>query len=260
MEDPSQQPPPPLRRADEIVVQQGGASSRTTAQRLIREGQILRANGQVVAKPSQKLPPDEPLTVKAPLRFVSRGGDKLEAWFEAHPLDITGWRALDVGSSTGGFIDCLLQRGAAEVTGVDVGHGQLHPSLAADSRVTNIEGMNARELDAATLPHLAYPLVVADLSFISLKLVLRPIWNRVEPGGLAILLVKPQFEAPREIVAKGKGVIRDDTVRGQALDSVLEQALSLPGAVLVGQKESPVAGGDGNREFLIGLRREANDA
>jgi len=248
-------PPAPSARADESLVAQGGAESRSIAQRLIKDGQVQRADGSPVTKPSQKIPTGEPLTVLAPPRFVSRGGDKLDAWLDAYPLDISNLAALDVGSSTGGFTDCLLQRGAAEVTGVDVGHGQLHPRLAADDRVTNFEGVNARDLDAATLPHPAYPIVVADLSFISLRLVLRPIWNRVGPGGTAILLVKPQFEAPREISAQAKGVIRDDAVRAEALAGVLEAALALPGAQLIGQMECPVHGGDGNREYLIGLRR-----
>lgn len=255
MNNSSKSPLAPNGRADEILLSQGKVDSRAAAQKLIKAGQVLRENGEKVTKPSQKLPEDEELVLLQPLQFVSRGGDKLESWFLAYPMDINGLHALDVGSSTGGFTDCLLQRGAAEVTGVDVGHGQLHPRLDDDDRVTNFEGVNARELDAALLPHLSYPLVVADLSFISLKLVLRPIWNRVAPGGTAIFLVKPQFEVAREVAAKKKGVIRDDQLRAEALAGVLTEAQTLPGATLIGQLECPIHGGEGNREFLIGLKR-----
>ncbi|GHC11367.1 TlyA family RNA methyltransferase [Cerasicoccus arenae] len=251
-------PPPPSHiRADELLLSQGEVDSRAVAQRLIRAGKVLRSDGSVVNKPSQKLPEDERLIISEPIRFVSRGGDKLEAWFQAFPLDITEMNALDVGASTGGFTDCLLQRGAAHVTGIDVGHGQLHPRLDDDPRVVSLEGINARALDEVELPHETYPLVVADLSFISLKKVLTPVWNRVAPNGRIFLLVKPQFEAPKEIVTRTKGIIRDKAVRADALASVRDYALSLPGAILIGELECPIAGGDGNREYLIGLQKAA---
>lgn len=235
---------------------QGNAESRSIAQRLIREGQVMRADGSKVAKPSQKLAPNEPLMVASPPRFVSRGGEKLQSWFDAHPMNVNGWRALDVGSSTGGFTDCLLQQGVCEVTGIDVGHGQLHARIAEDPRVINLEGINARDLPSTSLPHRDYQIVVADLSFISLKLVLDAIWDRLAPDGVAIFLVKPQFEAPRSLMAKTKGVLRDEQARQDALSAVLESALALPHATLIGQLECPIAGGDGNREYFVGLKRQ----
>ncbi|WP_269540770.1 TlyA family RNA methyltransferase [Cerasicoccus fimbriatus] len=248
-------PHTPPKRADELLVAQGVVESRAIAQRIIKSGQAFRADGSTIAKPSTKIPADEPLTITAPPRFVSQGGEKLESWFDAHPLDFSGLAALDVGASTGGFTDCLLQRGAAHVTGIDVGHGQLHPRLLDDERVTNIEGLNAKDLDEAELPHEVYPIVVADLSFISLKKVIEPIWNRVAPGGTAILLVKPQFEAPKEVISKTKGILRDDALRAETLAGVIAEATALPGCKIIGQIECPVAGGDGNREYLLGLSK-----
>lgn len=248
-------PPHGLLRADEALAQQGLVESRAAAQRLIREGKARRENGDPVTKPSQKIPANEPLSVPTPPRYVSRGGDKLAAWFSRFPHNLTGLPALDIGASTGGFTDCLLQLGATSVDGIDVGRGQLHPRLQADPRVTCREGVNARDLDQVELPRTTYPVVVADLSFISLTKVLTPLWNRVALGGLAVLLVKPQFEAPREAVARSKGIIRDDETRESALANVREHALALPGAYVQGVMECPVAGGDGNREFLLGLTK-----
>ncbi|MGE9295332.1 MAG: TlyA family RNA methyltransferase [Puniceicoccales bacterium] len=248
-------PPPRPTRADELLLAQGKADSRTAAQRLIRTGKVTLADGSPVAKPSQKVPDNVELCVSEPLRFVSQGGEKLEAWFTQFPLDITGWHALDIGASTGGFIDCLLQRGAEHVTGIDVGHGQLHPRLVDEDRIYYKEGINAKALDETKLPYSDYPLVVADLSFISLTKVLTPIWNRVAPGGQLVLLVKPQFEAAREAVDRGRGVIRDEVDRLAALESVLASARELPDATITGQMECPVSGGEGNREYLVGLRK-----
>jgi len=251
---PHDAPPSRHPRADELLTQQGAAESRTAAQRLIRSGKVETTDGQKITKPSQKLAPETALRVTAPLRFVSQGGEKLEAWFIRHPADLTGVRALDIGASTGGFTDCLLQRGAQSVTGIDVGHGQLHPRLANDPRVTCLEGINVKALDEAPLPHANYPVVVADLSFISLTKVLTTIWNRVAPGGRAILLVKPQFEAPKTVVDRGRGVVRDQAERQAALERVIAcTATACPGAEIIGSLECPVAGGDGNREFLLGL-------
>jgi len=247
-------PPPAKLRADELLAMRGLVDSRTVAQRLIRAGKVTLADGTPVSKPSQKLPLDTELVVIEAPRFVSQGGNKLEAWMSAFPTAVAERPALDVGVSTGGFTDCLLQRGAAHVTGIDVGHGQLHPRLRQDNRVVLIEGVNAKTLDPIELPHPTYPLVVVDLSFISLKKVLRPIWNRVAIGGTAILLVKPQFEVPRPIADRDRGVIRSDQHRQAALTEVLQFIRQhLPDVALVGQIECPIPGGDGNR--VLGLQR-----
>jgi 23S rRNA (cytidine1920-2'-O)/16S rRNA (cytidine1409-2'-O)-methyltransferase len=211
-----------------------------------------------VAKAGQLLAPGTPLTVAQPPRFVGRGGEKLEAFLEKFPLPVAGAHVLDVGASTGGFADCVLQRGATSVTCVDVGHGQLHARLRADPRVTNLEKTNARSLANLPLPHPLYDLIVMDLAFISLTKVLDAVWTRLRPGGYLVVLVKPQFEATRAEASAGRGVIRDEAVRQRALATVRAFALErLPGVTFFGEMESAVAGADGNREFLLALRRKA---
>jgi 23S rRNA (cytidine1920-2'-O)/16S rRNA (cytidine1409-2'-O)-methyltransferase len=243
-------------RADDLLVRAGQAASRSQARRLILEGRVSGPAGEPVDKPGRFLPADAPLSVKDPPRFVSRGGDKLAAWLERFPENISGRHLLDVGASTGGFTDCALQAGAASATCVDVGHGQLHPRLLEDPRVTNLEGVNARHLDPATLPRPAYGLIVMDLSFISLTQVLPAVWPVLEPGGLLVALVKPQFEAGPEETRRTKGIIRDEAVRQRTLATVrLFAEGNLPGARVLGQMDCPVTGGDGNREFLLGLTK-----
>ncbi len=171
-------------------------------------------------------------------------------------MSLAGAHVLDVGASTGGFTDCALQAEAADVTCVDVGRAQLHARLRADPRVTNLEKVNARNLRPGDLPRAAYDAVLMDLSFISLKAVLPAVWPFLRPGGRLIALVKPQFEAGRAEADRGRGVIRDPDVRAAALATVSEFALALPGAALLGSMESPIAGADGNREFLLGLCRQ----
>ncbi len=248
----------PKLRADDALVKTGQAASRSQARRLILEGRVRDQDGEVVTKPGRNVPDETTLTVVDPPRFVSRGGDKLAAWCACFPLDFTGAHLLDVGASTGGFSDCALQAGAASATCVDVGHGQLHPHLLADERVTNLEGINARHLDPATLPRPGYDVVVMDLSFISLRSVLPAVWPCLNEGGTLIALVKPQFEAGPEETRRTKGIIRDEAVRQQCLTAVKAFALdTLPGAKLVGEMDCPVAGGDGNQEFLLGLCKAA---
>lgn len=242
-------------RADELLVARGLAPSRTVAQALILAGKVRTGPDTVVAKSSQKLPSDSLLTVEQPPRFVSRGGEKLEGALAHFGLDVAGLHALDVGASTGGFTDCLLQRGAASVTCVDVGQAQLHAKLRADSRVTNFERLNARELPAAKLPQVAYPVIVMDVSFISLTTVLPSVWSRLAPGGHLVALVKPQFEATRQEADKGRGIIKDPEVHARILREVTAAAASLPGATVLGSMDSPLLGGEGNREFLLAVRR-----
>jgi len=173
-------------------------------------------------------------------------------------LDLRGAHVLDVGASTGGFTDCALQNGAADVVCVDVGRAQLHARLRSDPRVTNLEKINARYLNASMLPRSEFDALVMDLSFISLKAVLPAVWPLLRLGGTLVALVKPQFEAGKAEVDKGRGVIRDQTVQDAALAGVREFALrELAGANLVGAIDSPITGADGNREFLLCLRKES---
>jgi len=238
-----------------LLVARGLAESRAQAKALIMSGRVLRGTERL-DKPGKEFPADIELTVEQPPRFVSRGGEKLSAALAAFALDVRGAHVLDVGASTGGFTDCALQAGAADAVCVDVGRAQLHARLRADPRVTNLEKINARHLRPSDLPRPDFDLVVMDLSFISLKSVLPAVWPCLRPGGTLVALVKPQFEAGKAAVDKGRGVIRDAAVQDATLVSVRDFALAeLPGAVLLGTIDSPIAGADGNREFLLGLRR-----
>ena len=243
-------------RLDELLVDRGLVDTRSRAKALIMAGKI-RSGTEILDKPGKTFPEDLELEVEQPPRFVSRGGEKIEGFLDAFDIDVTGMRSLDVGASTGGFTDCLLQRGVVNATCVDVGRAQLNSKLLQDPRVHNFEKMNARELDPANLPHRDYPIVVMDLSFISLKKVLPSIWPCVAPGGTMVSLIKPQFEAAKQEVDKGRGVIRDEKVqertRQEILDFVSEE---LVGAELIGTIDSPIKGGDGNKEYLAGWRKE----
>jgi 23S rRNA (cytidine1920-2'-O)/16S rRNA (cytidine1409-2'-O)-methyltransferase len=188
----------------------------------------------------------------APPRFVSRAGDKLAAALDHFELDVSGLRALDAGASTGGFTDCLLQRGAATVVAVDVGYGQLHERLRADPRIEMHERRNVRDLGAGDLG-LPFPLVVADLSFISLRTVLPNLVALAAPGADVVLLVKPQFEAGRREASQGRGVIRDPEVWRRVLDEVAGAVRALGGAIM-GVMVSPITGAEGNVEFLLHAR------
>jgi 23S rRNA (cytidine1920-2'-O)/16S rRNA (cytidine1409-2'-O)-methyltransferase len=198
----------------------------------------------------------EPVLVRGePPRFVGRGGEKLDAALETFAVEVEGRRVLDAGSSTGGFTDCLLQRGAATVVAVDVGRGQLHPRLRDDPRVVVRERTDIRSLDLADVGG-PVEVVVADLSFISLRSVLDSLFAALVPGGELVLLVKPQFEVGRVEASRGKGVIRDPEVRAAALADVRD-ALSGGGAVIMGEMESPLKGSAGNVEFLLHARASA---
>jgi 23S rRNA (cytidine1920-2'-O)/16S rRNA (cytidine1409-2'-O)-methyltransferase len=242
-------------RLDELLVARGLCASRSQAKALIMSGRV-RHGTERLDKPGKEYPADHDLSIDQPPRYVSRGGDKLAAYLERFPVDLTGAQVLDVGASTGGFTDCALQAGAAGATCVDVGTGQLHDKLRRDPRVTSLEKTNARHLAPGSLPHAAYDAVVMDLSFISLRSVLPAAWPFLRPGGVLIALVKPQFEAGKAEVDRGQGVIRDDAVRARVLAEVRDFALrELPGARLHGERECPVHGADGNREFLLGLTK-----
>lgn len=242
-------------RLDELLVSRGLAESRSQAKALIMSGRVLHGTERI-DKPGKELPVDIELTVEQPPRFVSRGGEKLAGFLERFAIDLRGAHLLDIGASTGGFTDCALQAGAADAVCVDVGRAQLHARLRSDPRVTNLEKVNARELKPGSLPRDLYDAVVMDVSFISLKAVLPPVWPFVRPHGMLIALVKPQFEAGKAEVDKGRGVIRDIAVQEAVLEEIRSFALrELPGASLIGTMDSPITGTDGNREFLLGLRR-----
>jgi 23S rRNA (cytidine1920-2'-O)/16S rRNA (cytidine1409-2'-O)-methyltransferase len=242
-------------RLDELLVLRGLAASRAQAKALIMAGRVLHGTERL-DKPGKDFPADLELTVEQPPRFVSRGGEKLAGALAHFALDLTGVHVLDVGASTGGFTDCALQAGAADVVCVDVGRAQLHAKLRADPRVTNFEKINARHLQPADLPRREFDVIVMDLSFISLKAVLPAVWPCLRSGGTLIALVKPQFEAGKTEVDKGRGVIRNPAVQEATLTGVRDFALAtLPGATLLGSLDSPITGADGNREFLLGLTK-----
>ncbi|HEX2547870.1 MAG TPA: TlyA family RNA methyltransferase [Ramlibacter sp.] len=239
-------------RADQLLVERGLAASRSQAQRLIAAG-VQWFDGSAwkrVTKNGDELPDAAQLELldTAESRYVSRGGLKLQGALRAAGLDVTGWACLDVGQSTGGFSDCLLQHGAARVTGVDVGHGQLHPRLRQDRRVVAIEKLNARELDAQQVGR-DFDLVTGDLSFISLTLVLPALVPLMKAGGHLLMLVKPQFELQPGQVGKG-GVVRDADCF-PLVEQRLRDACAALGLAVIGWHDSPIAGGDGNREFFL---------
>lgn len=239
-------------RLDTLLVRAGLAESKELAQRLILAGEV-RAAGQVATKAGHKYPEDVPLEVAARPRFVSRGGDKLEGAFAAFPaFDVTGKVCLDVGASTGGFTDCLLQHGAARVIAVDVGKGQLHWKLRQDPRVQVIEGFNARYLRLSDLPEQPQ-MGVTDVSFISLKLILPPMADALAPGGEIVSLIKPQFEAGRENVPGG--VVRDPAVREAVVASIRAFGTEALKLAWLGCVQSPLLGPEGNAEFLAWWRK-----
>ncbi len=241
-------------RVDSLLVERGLAPSRTAAQRLISAGRVT-ADGAPVAKAALELPECAALAVSADDadRYISRGGLKLAGALRHAGLDPRGMRCLDVGQSTGGFTDCLLQAGAAAVCGVEVGHGQLHPRLADDPRVRCLEGLNARDLAPQdltdALPAAGFDLLVCDASFISLRLLM-PRWPALlRPGGQVVALVKPQFEVGPQGLGKG-GIVRDASLYPQ-LETTIRAAARAAGLEVHDYFDSPITGTDGNREFFI---------
>lgn len=237
------------RRLDADLVRRQLVSSRTEAQEMVDHGRVL-VNGAVADKSSRLVDPGDAVVISGPPpRFVSRGGEKLAAALTAFALDVTGRRVLDAGASTGGFTDCLLQAGAAHVVALDVGHGQLHPRIRSDERVTVIERFNVRDVTSDSIGG-PVDMVVADLSFISLTLVARALVGVGREGAPVVVLVKPQFEAGRRDVARGRGVIADPEVQQRAVDDVT-RAFVEAGATVTGVIESPLRGAEGNKEFLL---------
>ncbi len=237
------------KRLDALLVERGLAESRSQAQALVLAGRVPGYE-----KPGQQVDETAEVTVRAPARYVSRGGEKLRNALDAFDLDVTGRDAADVGASTGGFTDCLLQSGAARVAAIDVGYGQLHPRLRSDPRVTVLERTNARNLTELPFPP---ELVVCDVSFISATKVLPPVLALAKPGWEALVLVKPQFEAQRADV--GRGVVRDPEVWRKALSSVIDASRDW-GAATVGVVDSGLPGPKGNREFFVHLVEHAAES
>lgn len=244
----------PRRRVDQELVRRGLVVSREEAQRVI-ELRRVQVDGAPVRKPSSLVRPDQRLVVGGPPpRFVSRGGEKLQGALDRFALDVTGLRVLDAGISTGGFSDCLLQAGASEVVGFDVGYGQLAERLRRDPRIELHERTNVRELTLEDLGGRPADLLVADLSFISLTTVLPVLLPLVREDGAAVVLIKPQFEVGRARVGSG-GVVRDADARRDALRKVADAAARI-GWPLLDVMPSPITGSAGNVEFLAHLRRD----
>jgi 23S rRNA (cytidine1920-2'-O)/16S rRNA (cytidine1409-2'-O)-methyltransferase len=238
-------------RLDALLVARGLAPTRAKAQALILAG-LVEVEGRAAEKSGEAFDEDARIAVAGPEHpYVSRGGVKLAAALEHFGIDPSGHVCLDVGASTGGFTDCLLQRGAARVYAVDVGHGQLDARLRADPRVVVRERVNARALSSAEVPE-TVSLAVIDVSFISLRLILPAVVPLVEPAGAVVVLVKPQFEAGRGEVPRG-GVVRSEATRRRVLEEVENAGRGLDLEVL-GSLESPIRGARGNTEFLLGFR------
>lgn len=233
-------------RLDQALVRAGLAESRELAQRLILAGEVT-VNGQKARKASQPIPEDATLALLAKPRFVSRGGEKLEGAFAAFRLDVAGLCCLDVGASTGGFTDCLLQHGARRVLALDVGTNQLHWRLRADPRVWSKERFNCRFLTPADLPEQPQ-FAVTDVSFISLRLILPPMAACLPPGGQILSLIKPQFEAGRKDAPRG--VVRDPAIRQRVVDEIHAFGVETLGLRWLGCAPSPILGPEGNQEFL----------
>lgn len=241
-------------RLDKALLARGLVPSRSRARDLIMRG-VVSVGGAVTTKPGAMVAEDVPIDLAEAADYVSRGALKLEAALDAFGFDATGRVAIDVGASTGGFTEVLLARGAMHVFAVDVGHDQLHPRLAADVRVTSLEGQDVRGLTAQDIPQPASA-IVADVSFISLEKALPAALAFAAPGCWLVALVKPQFEAGRAAIGKG-GLVREASVREAQAEKISAWISGLPGWRVTGLISSPVTGGSGNEEFLLGARRDA---
>jgi 23S rRNA (cytidine1920-2'-O)/16S rRNA (cytidine1409-2'-O)-methyltransferase len=242
-------------RVDKLLVEQGLARSRTHGQALVMSGAVCLGD-YLVQKASEEFSPESQFRLKegAASKYVSRGGEKMEGALKFSGLDVTGFRVLDVGISTGGFTDCLLQHGALEVVGLDVGHNQLDWKIKSDSRVKSFEGINARAIPEDILGA-PCDLVVIDVSFISLTLVLPEAIRYLKSGGSLLALIKPQFEVRREDVGK-RGIVKDPLLHGQVQEKIMEFCKQDPWALTdLKVFQSPIEGTDGNKEFFIFGRR-----
>ncbi len=238
-------------RLDKVIKQRRLIRSRSRAQRMIEAGRV-KVNGQIIDRPGHPIDPESEIEILGYEAYVGRGGEKLEAALEQFRIEVKGRTCLDVGASTGGFTDCLLQRGATKVFAVDVGHDQLHPKLRGDPRVVVREGLNARYLEARDIGELV-DLVVVDVSFISLKLVLLPLIDIVARDGELVLLVKPQFEVGKEALPP-TGVVRDAGLQAHVLNDVARFIDGETPWHVIGDMVSPVEGEKGNVEFFLHAR------
>jgi 23S rRNA (cytidine1920-2'-O)/16S rRNA (cytidine1409-2'-O)-methyltransferase len=236
-------------RLDQALVDRGLCESRERAKRAILAGQIL-VNSQVAQKPSDSVSPEDKIALSAGEKFVSRGGYKLEHALNTFQLDVTGLMAIDIGASTGGFTDCLLQRGARQVYAVDVGKGQLAWKLRQDARVVVMEKTNARYLKPEQFPQ-PFDVAVVDCSFISLRKILPPAVALLKRQGKIVALVKPQFEAGKAEADKGRGVIRDASIHERILEELRQFTAEQANLNWRGTVESPLQGPAGNKEFLV---------
>jgi len=243
-------------RLDQALVERGLCESREKAKRAVMAGQV-RVNGQVARKPSESVQEQDELVLAVPEKFVSRGGLKLEHALAHFGIDVAGLTAADLGASTGGFTDCLLQRGAAKVYAVDVGQGQLAWKLRRHPQVVVMEKTNARELTPAKFPAPFTPLdlAVIDCSFISLRKIVPPAIALLRPSGRIIALIKPQFEAGKAEADRGAGVIRDPEIHQRVLRELETFVAGQPALAWRGVTESPVLGPAGNKEFLVLLEK-----
>jgi len=244
-------PKPQKQRLDVLLVERGLVESREKAQRAIMAG-LVRVGDTVSDKPGTRVAGDALLSVKQECRYVGRGGLKMEAALKHFAVDPTGRICLDIGASTGGFTDCLLQHGAAKVHAIDVGHSQLDWKIRSDPRVVVREKLNARHLTREDIPD-SIDICVIDVSFISLTLILPAAFPLLAPGGVILALIKPQFELSKEEVDVGRGVVRDPAAQQRAVEKI-EQFVRETGKTWVGLIESPILGGEGNREFLACLQ------
>jgi len=244
-------------RLDQALVERGLCESRERAKRAVLAGQV-RINTRLARKSSDSVVPGDALTLAAGEKYVSRGGHKLEHALRHFQLNVAGLTVLDLGASTGGFTDCLLQQGAARVFAVDVGRGQFAWKLRHDPRVVVMEKTNARHLTAAQFPQPFAPadLAVIDCSFISLRKILPAAMGLLQPNGKIIALIKPQFEAGRAEADKGRGVISDPAVHERVLNELREFAAAQPGWQWRGVVESPLSGPAGNKEFLVLIEKQ----
>ena len=247
-----------MNRLDQALVDRGLCPSRERAKRAIMAGQVT-INGRIAAKPSDIVKPQDRVGLTEPERFVSRGGHKLEHALNHFQLDVTGWTAVDLGASTGGFTDCLLQRGAAKIYAVDVGHGQFAWKLRRDHRVVVMEKTNARTLTLTAMPNGFAPayLTVIDCSFISLRKILPAAIALTRPSGRILALVKPQFEAGKDEADKGEGVITDPAIHTRVLAELQNFVAQFSQVKWLGTIESPLLGPAGNKEFFALIEKVA---
>lgn len=241
-------------RIDTFLFENGFFESREKAKKAIAESRIV-VNGKTITKPSADISDNDELCIipSDKIEYVGRGGLKLECALDTFGIDVIGKRAIDIGASTGGFTDCLLKRGVEKVYAVDIGHDQLHPSLASDKRVVNLEGVNARSMTAELVENIPVDIAVSDLSFISQKLVIPEASKVLAAGGIYVILIKPQFEAGRGHIGKN-GIVKSEKVRLKVVSDILEFAKGC-GYEIIGSTKSPIEGGSGNTEYLAVFRR-----